>query len=169
MGKGHRYHSAQGPESRIQNPGGVIEGKLEPWKGNGSRSGHRRRRWDVGPSGQEKQARQEANPNTRNVRLAGCPLSRIGITSRQQLRTVVGPGGPRKAPALYPSVSFQLSAGHRPGPDQPDHATAGHRTEGKAGRETAQHSLALPISNLTATRILETTPTANSVCTHLVL
>lgn len=45
---------------------------------------------------------------------------------------------------------------------RPPQATA---RKGKQERETAQHSLALPISNLTATRILETTPTANSICT----
>lgn len=48
------------------------------------------------------------------------------------------------------------------GPARP--ARPGHRTEGKA-REGSRN-LGLPISNLTATRTPETSPTANSICTE---
>lgn len=138
----HRYPGAQSPGPRVQCPGGLIDGKLEPWKGNGSRSGHRRRRWDVGPSGREtqggKQAGQGKKQPQHEERAAGWLLSRIGITSRQP-RTVAGlrcrclgtRHGPGAARGYLPS---QLQHRTQARPDQPDQATA------QKGRHESPHT-----------------------------
>lgn len=70
--------------------------------------------------------------------------------------------GPRAPGGTCPPALSASTAGHRPGPDQPDQATA-RKTRHESARVLTL--LGLPISNLTATRILETTPTANSICT----
>lgn len=126
------------------------------------RSGHRRRRWDVGPSGQEKQASKPQHEERAAGWLA-CLTPELASHHGSSYGLLLGPG-PQEG-------TCPLSLGQHPvqdvGPGQtsltrPPQATA---RKGRQERETAQHSLALPISNLTATRILETTPTANSICT----
>lgn len=158
----HRYPSAQGPVPRVQCPGGLIEGKLEPWKGNGSRSGRRRRRWDVGPSGRETQARPEATPTRGTCGWLGSLQSwhhhiTAATDSRGSTVDTWVPGMSLGAPGA--TCPLSSSTGRRPG--QTSLTRPPHGREGK--RALAQ--LGLPISNLTATRFLETTPTANSICT----
>lgn len=163
-GTGTKVPRAQGPESRIQNAGGVIEGKLSNLgKGMAPDLGIE---GDDGMWGQAgKRSKQgKKQPPTRGTCgwLAGFSPE-LASHHGSSYGLLLGPG-PQEG-------TCPLSLGQHPVQDvglgqtsltRPPQATA---RKGKQKRETAQHSLALPISNLTATRILGTTPTANSICT----